>query len=51
MPLVDIHHLSKDGTSADRKKTVTGGPAAVEGENLRGLTWLTPADVKILVIG
>lgn len=50
MPHVDIH-LSKGGISADRKKAVTGRPAAVEGENLRGLTWLTPADVKILTIG
>ena len=52
MPNVDIH-LIKGGITG-RKKTVTGkttvGPVAVEGESLRGLTWLTAADVKILTL-
>ena len=51
MPNVDIH-LIKGGITVDRKKAVTGktttGPVAIEGESLRGLTWLTAADVKIL---
>ena len=50
MPHIDIHPV-KGGISAGRKKPVTGDPAAAEGESFRGLTWLTPADVKILVIG
>lgn len=54
MPYVDIHP-SKSGIIAERKKTVTGKPAArpasIEGESLRGLTWLTAADVKILALG
>lgn len=50
MPNVDIH-LANGGITASRKKTVTSGPAAVEGESLRGPTWLTAADVKILTLG
>jgi len=54
MPNVDIH-LIKSGITIGRKKALIGktttGPVAVEGESLRGLTWLTAADVKILTIG
>jgi hypothetical protein len=51
MPNVDIH-LIKGGITTGGKKTATGKtPAAVEGESLRDLTWLTLADVKILTIG
>jgi hypothetical protein len=54
MPNVDIH-LIKGGITVSRRKAVTMkttmGSAAVEGEKLRGLTWLTAADVKILTIG
>ena len=54
MPNVDIH-LIKGGITVSRRKAVTGKtttpPVAVKGESLRGLTWLTAADVKILTIG
>jgi hypothetical protein len=51
MPLADIHPV-KGGTSAGRKKTVTGKtPAATDGKSLRDLTWLTVADVKFLAFG
>ncbi len=54
MPNVDIH-LVTSGITVGRKKAVTGktttGPVAIEGESLRGLTWLTAADVKILTLG
>jgi hypothetical protein len=54
MPYVDFHP-SKGGIIAERKKTVTGKPAAkpasTEGESLRNLTWLTAADVRILILG
>ena len=54
MPNADIH-LIKSGITVGWKKAVTGktttGSVAVEGESLRGLTWLTAADVKILTIG
>ena len=50
MPNVDIH-LTRGGITASRKKTVTSKPVAVEQESLRGATWLTAADVKILTIG
>ena len=54
MTLVDIH-LIKGGIITGGKKTETGKssaePVAVEGHCLRDLTWLTAADVKILVIG
>lgn len=53
MPYVDIHLIK--GGSTGQKKTATRktnmGPLAVEGESLRGLTWLTTADVKILSLG
>ena len=54
MPNVDIH-LIKGGITVSRRKAATGKtttlPVAVKGESLRGLTWLTAADVKILTIG
>ena len=54
MPNVDIH-LITGGIGAGRWKAATGKTTtesvAVEGESLRGLTWLTAADVKILTIG
>ena len=54
MPNVDIH-LIKGGITVSRRKAVTGKTTtesvAVEGKSLRGLTWLTAADVKILTLG
>jgi hypothetical protein len=49
MPNVDIH-LSKGGIAAGRKKIVSSGPAAAEGESLLRLTWLTSVDVKNLAL-
>jgi hypothetical protein len=50
MPNVDIH-LSKGGIAAGRKKIVSSGPAAAEGESLLRLTWLTGGDIKNLLPG
>ncbi len=49
MPNIDIHPMRSE--IAARRKTVTNERAAVEEESLRGLIWLTAADVKILTLG
>jgi hypothetical protein len=53
VPYVDSHPVK--GGLAKQKKTETGrkagGPVAAGGDNLRNLTWLTAADVKILTLG
>lgn len=50
MPNVDTH-LTRGGITAVRKKTMTSKLVAVEQESLRGATWLTAADVKLLTLG
>ena len=54
MSFVNIH-LINGGITTGGKKTEIGKssaePVAVEGNGLRDLSWLTAADVKILVIG
>ncbi len=50
MPNVDTH-LARGGIAAVRKKPATSKLVAVEQETLRGATWLTGADVKLLTLG